>query len=306
MPIDFPSGPTTGQVYTYLGKSWVYNGTAWDAPKALSEIGAVQTFANAAARTAAIPTPTEGIVSYLNDVNLLQTNNGSAWVTTGNAGVNAYNFVQTLYYTSSGTFTKATYPWLRAIRVKVQGAGGGGSGAPATGAGQVSGGGGGGGGGYAEKFITDIAELSSSITVTVGAGGAGGIGNASGANAGSSIFDSVTGGGGGGGEVGNVAAPIDIYGNGGSGGNGSGGDLNIRGSGGSYFFAPQAFRLYRGGGGGSQLGGSTQMTVAGSASAGDTGLSFGGGGFSAVNSPSQGAKIGGAGAPGIVIVELYA
>jgi microcystin-dependent protein len=30
MPIDFPSGPTTGQVYSYLGKSWVYNGSAWD------------------------------------------------------------------------------------------------------------------------------------------------------------------------------------------------------------------------------------------------------------------------------------
>jgi hypothetical protein len=30
MPIDFPSGPTTGQVYSYLGKSWVYSGSAWD------------------------------------------------------------------------------------------------------------------------------------------------------------------------------------------------------------------------------------------------------------------------------------
>jgi hypothetical protein len=30
MPIDFPTGPTTGQVYTYEGKSWIYNGTAWD------------------------------------------------------------------------------------------------------------------------------------------------------------------------------------------------------------------------------------------------------------------------------------
>jgi microcystin-dependent protein len=34
MPIDFPTSPTTGQVYTYLGKSWVYNGTGWDAPRA--------------------------------------------------------------------------------------------------------------------------------------------------------------------------------------------------------------------------------------------------------------------------------
>jgi hypothetical protein len=72
MPIDFPNSPTTGQVYTYQGKSWVYNGTGWDAPRALSEIGAVQTFADAAARTAAIPSPTEGIVSYLVDTNALE------------------------------------------------------------------------------------------------------------------------------------------------------------------------------------------------------------------------------------------
>ena len=79
MPIDFPSSPTTGQVYTYLGKSWVYNGTGWDAPRALSEIGAVQTFANATARTAAIPSPTEGIYTHLNDVDRLEFYNGSAW-----------------------------------------------------------------------------------------------------------------------------------------------------------------------------------------------------------------------------------
>ena len=30
MPIDFPSSPTTGQVYTYQDNSWIYSGTAWD------------------------------------------------------------------------------------------------------------------------------------------------------------------------------------------------------------------------------------------------------------------------------------
>jgi hypothetical protein len=30
MPIDFPISPTTGQVYTYQGKSWIWNGTGWD------------------------------------------------------------------------------------------------------------------------------------------------------------------------------------------------------------------------------------------------------------------------------------
>jgi hypothetical protein len=36
MPIDFPAGPTTGQTYTYLGRSWVWNGTAWDSVGASS------------------------------------------------------------------------------------------------------------------------------------------------------------------------------------------------------------------------------------------------------------------------------
>lgn len=30
MPIDFPSGPTTGDVYSYQGKSWIWSGTGWD------------------------------------------------------------------------------------------------------------------------------------------------------------------------------------------------------------------------------------------------------------------------------------
>jgi hypothetical protein len=94
MPIDFPNSPTTGQVYTYQGKSWVYNGSAWDAPKALSEIGAVSVFANATARSAAIPTPTEGMVSYLNDVDRLEINNGSSWgpfsVASGGTGVTSF------------------------------------------------------------------------------------------------------------------------------------------------------------------------------------------------------------------------
>jgi hypothetical protein len=30
MPIDFPTGPTEGQIYSYQGRSWIYNGSAWD------------------------------------------------------------------------------------------------------------------------------------------------------------------------------------------------------------------------------------------------------------------------------------
>jgi microcystin-dependent protein len=58
MPIDFPNSPTTGQVYTYQGKSWVYNGTGWDAPQAgslnlenLVPPGTINQYAGAAAPT---------------------------------------------------------------------------------------------------------------------------------------------------------------------------------------------------------------------------------------------------------------
>jgi hypothetical protein len=108
MPIDFPTSPTTGQVYTYLGKSWVYNGTAWDAPKALSEIGAVQTFANAAARTAAIPTPTEGIVSYLVDTNALDIYDGAAWKTSLSVTGGVLQVVQG---TTATTITSSSGTW---------------------------------------------------------------------------------------------------------------------------------------------------------------------------------------------------
>jgi hypothetical protein len=110
MPIDFPTSPTEGQVYTYLGKSWVYNGTAWDAPKALSEIGAVQTFANAAARTAAIPTPTEGIVSYLVDTNALELYNNGWNVINPSSGNYVLNSNMTVLQRGSvGTFSTTRY-----------------------------------------------------------------------------------------------------------------------------------------------------------------------------------------------------
>jgi hypothetical protein len=215
-----------------------------------------------------------------------------------------YVLVDTLYYTSSGTFDKADVPWLRAIRVKVQGAGGGGAGAVATGVGQVSGGGSGGGGGYAEKFITNIAGLSSSVTVTRGAGGSGGAG--SGGTGGSSTFDTVTGAGGEGGVSNSAQIPSNTFGDGGSGGAGSGGDLNVNGSGGLSFFAPQTDRIYFRGAGGSQLGGGLRQLVTGSATNGLAGLLYGGGGGAAANPPSQSARNGGAGGNGIVIVELFA
>jgi hypothetical protein len=40
----------------------------------------VNVFANASARSASITSPTNGMISYLTDVNAIQTYNGTAWV----------------------------------------------------------------------------------------------------------------------------------------------------------------------------------------------------------------------------------
>ena len=261
----------------------------------------VMTFATAAARTTALPTPTEGMVSYLEDTNQLFIYSGSAWVAIATSSTNSYNLVQTLYYTSSGTFTKATYPWLRALKVKVQAAGGGGAGCSST----SHAGGGGGGGAYAEAFITDIASLSASTTVTRGAGGTGGIGNGTGANnGGQSAFGTITADGGfagltapgtgQGGAGGSATANADILFAGSAGGPGSnsfGVILTINGpQGGSSFL----------GGGGQGAGSGT-----GNINNGQSGLNYGGGGGGAYAQNTSNST-GGAGANGIVILELYA
>jgi hypothetical protein len=105
MPIDFPTSPTNGQIYTYEGRSWIYNGTAWDAPRALNEVGAVRTFADAAGRTAAIPSPSEGTVSYLNDSNILSIYNGSVWKNSVRATGGVLQVVST---TKTDTFTMSS------------------------------------------------------------------------------------------------------------------------------------------------------------------------------------------------------
>jgi hypothetical protein len=50
------------------------------APKLATTAGAVMVFADAAARTAAIPTPSEGMITYLEDTNAVEKYDGSAFV----------------------------------------------------------------------------------------------------------------------------------------------------------------------------------------------------------------------------------
>jgi hypothetical protein len=265
-------------------------------------------FSNAAARTSAITTPVEGQVTYLEDTNELSIYSGSAWVAIATSATNSYNLVQTLYYTSSGTFTKATYPWLRAMRVKVQGAGGGGGGAATTISGVVSVGSSGGAGAYAESFITNISGLSASETVTVGSSGAGGAaGNNAGSAGGTSSFGSlVSANGGNPGDGGSSITTPGILGSVNAQTTATG-DLTIAGPGQSGFTFAIAGFLASVRGADSSLGTGGDAIFTGGGSNGNAGTGRGSGGSGGVNVQSQvTTRSGGNGAPGIVIVELYA
>jgi hypothetical protein len=224
-----------------------------------------------------------------------------------------YRYVETIYYTSSGTFVKANYPWLKAIRVRLVGGGGGGGGSVATGAGQFNANGGGGGGGYAESFITDIAGLPASIDVTRGAGGAAGTtAGASGGTGGDSVFLTLTGfAGRGGTSLGPGTGLFFGFGgeNSSAAGQGSGGDINSPGSPGtlSVGWTPSNNRNWGGSGGNSVLGlGASRNADNGSLPANRTTPGPGGGGAGRALSQNQPAGAGGAGGNGIVIVDLFA
>ena len=256
----------------------------------------IMRFANAATRDAAFggvgePLLAEGMFCYLDDVDQMQVYNGSAWIVFGTSATTVYQYVQTLYYTSAQTFTKASYPWLRAIRVKCQAGGGGGAGAA-----PLSAGSGGAGGGYAESFITNIAGLAASISISVGAGGAaGGAGDLGGGSGGTSSFGALVSASGGGGGLNTTGET------GGSSGAGTAGDLLLYGTSGGK----SSGRL-SGAGGASILGGGggSAFKINSGQRAGQAGGNYGGGasGGSSVDANVAGA----AGAQGIVIVELYA
>jgi len=262
----------------------------------------VQVFASAAARNTAIPTPVEGMVAYLEDSNTIEAYNATAWVTVANAGAAAYSFVQTLYFASNGTFTKATYPWLRAIKVKCIGGGGGGG--TSTSTFTFASPGGGGGGGYAESFITDISGLAASVTVTRGAGGAGAsVSATNGATGGASSFGALVAanGGGGGSQTGSAN---NLVGTGGSGGVGTAGQLLAHGGVGGTGVNDSLTGI-GGVGGNTAFGGGANAPRTVSTQAGFNGLIYGGGGSGSA-SVNGTISSGGSGANGIVIVELYA
>jgi hypothetical protein len=266
----------------------------------------VMVFAGTAARGSAIPSPTQGMYAHLNDTNALEYYDGSDWVN-ATSGTVGYKLLETVYFTSSGDFEKADYPALTAIKVKVVGGGGGGARAVATGAATVSAGDGGGGGGYAESFITDIPNLAGTVTVTVGSGGSGGSGSGGASAGGNSSFGTAVIGGGGalGTEIGASGTPA--YNTSfAAGGTANTGDLSINGGPGSPGIRFTSNRSVGGDGGATQLAAITRGEGSSTSnSAGRNGSVFGSGGSGAANANNQSITNGGAGASGIVIIELY-
>lgn len=113
------------------------------------------------------------------------------------AGDHVHSHPIILTIKASTTFSKGDYPGLYAIDVEIVGGGGGSGYTAATAASKLSWGMGGTGAGYARKLIL-AASLSSSETITIGAGGtAGDSTNKNGGDGGSSSFGSFIGAGGG-------------------------------------------------------------------------------------------------------------
>lgn len=215
-----------------------------------------------------------------------------------------FRFLQRVIYTASGSFVKANYPGLRAVRVVCQAGGGAGGGGAATSGSERSGGTGGAGGEYAESWLSaDI--LPSTVTVTVGAGGAAVTGAAGLAGGDSSFGDLVVARGGPGGTVSTGTGGTAVTGP--AGGTGGVGDLLVPGgSGGSLHRNSGANLVLPGSGGNSVLGHGGPMRVpANTYFAGANGSGYGGGGAGAANLTGQPASSGGDGAPGIVIVDIY-
>ncbi len=219
------------------------------------------------------------------------------------AGVNAYA-LRSVQYLASGTAATYTPPAnLRALRVTAIGGGGGGGGVDGQGTGTAAAGGGGGAGGMTQILITSVAA---SYTYTIGAGGAGGVGLAGGNGgaggettfAGTGVSLTASGGAGG---LGVVATGTNQAG-GGAGGAASGGALNVSGNAGARGRVTNAAVIAAGVGGSSMFGALGSMgNVSGSDGATAGGYGAGGGGAAVVDVTTNYA--GGAGAPGLIIIE---
>lgn len=215
-----------------------------------------------------------------------------------------FRYLTTQIFTANDNFTKGSYADLRAIRVVVVGGGGQCGGVTATGVGQANEGGAGGAGGYAQSFLL-TAALAASIAVTVGVGGSSGAAGANGASGGTSSFGALLSATGGGGGIAMGATTGSLVAGGGGGGLGAGGNEHaINGGPGNGGVCVTGFPIRANSGGGAPFFGTNALSSSLSTN-GQIGLNYGAGGGGTRNGASQAARAGAAGAPGVVIVDIY-
>lgn len=206
-------------------------------------------------------------------------------------------------FTASGTVTKT--PGAKQWRIKCLGAGGGSSAAPATGSNEVSVSNGGGSGAYAEG-IYDVSSITTA-SVVIGSGGAGGTAGAiyGGDGGASSVGSFISSPGGKAGlPAGPATPPFQPVAN--NNGNGPTGWNIVGSSGAGAEPAVAVANSYAIGSRGSNsifgVGGSIPAIN----SPANPGGGYGSGASGCSNGPSQSAKSGAAGRPGIVIIEELA
>jgi hypothetical protein len=283
------AGGTAAYAPMFLRVSKIVQATQWPA---------VTTGTIICTSTTRPASPFEGQQIYETDSKKTLSWTGSNWLT-------SYRFVETVTFTNNGTFSKSSYPWLSAIRVRLVGGGGAGGGITATGATTFVASGGGGGGAYAESFITNISSLESSVTVTVGTGGTGTSGNGNGG--GTTSFGSLVSAVGGGGGIQGGAQSFWIISGTGAGGSTATGDFIRLGERGGEGNPVNTNGGYGGHGGASALGAGGRGAAvwqAGSA-LGEAGKNYGGGGAGGAGGANAVARNGASGAPGIVLVDLF-
>jgi hypothetical protein len=207
-------------------------------------------------------------------------------------------------FTSSGTYTPTN--GATKLMVRVLGSGGAGGGSVATGSTQLSYGSGGGAGGYVEAFITSGIT---SQTVTIGAGGTGASGTTGGTGGTTSFGSLIVCAGGAGGNSSPTESSGSVI------GGGTGGSATVSGSNvvtivklsGAAANSWQSTTYTQGLTGGP--GAASQLAQGGYGNGangnGEVGQGYGSGGSGSVSGPSNGAFAGGAGSPGIIIIQEY-
>jgi hypothetical protein len=218
---------------------------------------------------------------------------------------NSVGLQRLLVFSTPGntTFTKASFPGLTRLRVRAVGGGGGASGAAAD-AGEGVARTGGGGGAYSESVL-DATAIGASETITVGAGGAGGTGNVAGVDGGASSFGGLVTAPGGRGSTPTMASgTAQAIVPGGNQANAGTGQIALPGGNGGAALRISGTFVLPGHGGDAGGGMGAGGAVNGNNLNGVDGSVYGGGGGGA-SSASGTVRIGGDGANGVVLVELY-